>query len=241
MKNMLLLLLLSGVVLYCEHLPAQDKTQQEESQPPGDSAAQEEARKLENVLVLKVRELLNKQDSKKTAKTEPAADAPEKATMPEPEPYDKGRLADEIDDWESKALSFTEGLKLQELAELAEKQQEQVKKLAEKILGQERVVVNPNRRPGELKEGARLEKLFDQELVKLRRKHEQEKRKIEQEYKREKENIEKTARKLKEAVKAREKQEGSDRPKKKPERHSRSRREEKEPSDRKTPPKRGKR
>lgn len=215
MRSLILPVFVFAIVFLCRYLPAQDDTpgqEEREGQSSDDSAATEEARGFELLLVRQVREFLSTQNSERIGADKPQTESSSRATPPEPEPYDAGKLSDEIDEWESKSLSLIDGLKKQELGELAEKQEELEKKLREKVLGRERVVVNPQRRPGEGKDGERLEKLFREELGKLREKYEKEQRKIEREYEGEKKLVERTAEKLRESVKSG-KQQRTDKPK----------------------------
>jgi hypothetical protein len=183
--------------------------------------------------------MLSKQSPIEAGSGTPDVQPPAKAAPPEPEPYDPEKLTDEIDEWESKSLSLMDGLEKQELAELTEKQEELVRRLREKVLGRERVVVNPKHRPGEEKERERLQRIFHEELGKLRDKFEKEQRKIEHEYEVEKERIEQTAEKLRESVKSG-KQEGSDKPRGKRRRPPRRERGDNQPPEKRGPSKRGK-
>jgi len=220
MKKVLVLIALLCFAACSPYLLAQQEEQtptEQKDDSRSEEEAQEEARKLEQVLLQEVRRQLEKQNAAEAKPVSAREQAPDRAELPQPEPSDKEQLRAEVDEWESKSLSFIEGLKLQELAEIAKKQEEQAKKLAEKILGHEKIVVNPQRRPGGAKEGANLEKLFHEELGKLQKRFEQEQREIEQRYRREKETIERAADKLRQAVEPEEKRGDSNRPRRKDE------------------------
>ncbi len=241
MRRILLLVLLSGFIFCAQRLPAQENTPEDknqETQAASDAAAQEEVRVLEHALVRRVLELLAKQVVKRAGAGPAEVQAPDRATPPRPEPHDRKKLEEEIEEWESKSLSFIEGLKLQELAELAEKQKEQTKKLADKI-GNERLVVN-KRRQGEQEEEGKLERILSEELSKLKRKFEQEERKIEQNYKQEKKEIEQTAKKLRESIKSSDKKKANDKQGGKSGPPSRPRPRDNQPPGRKALPKPGK-
>jgi colicin import membrane protein len=232
MKNAIALVVLFWLATCPLYLLAQQEEQVPAAQENAshiEEAAQEEARKLEQTLVQEVRRQLEKQNAAGTQPDSTQAQAPTRAEVPQPEPRDQEQMKTDVDEWESKSLAFMEGLKLQELAELAKKQEEQTKKLAEKV-AREKIVVNPQRRPGGANEGVNLEKLFQEELGKLQRKFEQEHREIEQKCKRETEAIERAADKLRQAVEPKEKRGEARRP----------HRADDQPPEKKEPPKRRK-